>query len=86
MIYCNQQLAKEGKPYPRTCHECGIGPCTQQEDAQADALEKIRAYSAAPGWTNRQQIVNQVLQDADGPENAVHRLLAAAATLLSASD
>ena len=24
---CNHQLRAEGKPYPRTCAECGLGPC-----------------------------------------------------------
>jgi hypothetical protein len=24
---CNKQLQCEGKAYPRTCNECGLGPC-----------------------------------------------------------
>lgn len=24
---CNQALNAQGKPYPRTCKKCGIGPC-----------------------------------------------------------
>lgn len=24
---CQQQLRAEGKPYPRTCADCGLGPC-----------------------------------------------------------
>lgn len=25
---CTQKLKAAGKPYPRTCAECGIGPCS----------------------------------------------------------
>ena len=28
---CNQILQAQRKPYPRTCAECGLGPCKQQE-------------------------------------------------------
>lgn len=28
---CNEDLKKEGKPYPRTCQDCGIGKCTKYE-------------------------------------------------------
>lgn len=24
---CTKALRAEGKPYPRTCQECGLGPC-----------------------------------------------------------
>ena len=24
---CQQELRQQGKPYPRTCAECGLGPC-----------------------------------------------------------
>lgn len=26
---CNEILRREGKPYPRTCADCGLGPCKQ---------------------------------------------------------
>lgn len=28
---CQKQLMKEGKSYPRTCEECGLGPCHYDE-------------------------------------------------------
>jgi hypothetical protein len=27
---CTYRLREEGKPYPRTCAECGLGPCKGQ--------------------------------------------------------
>ena len=24
---CNEDLKKENRPYPRTCADCGLGPC-----------------------------------------------------------
>lgn len=27
MAICNQSLREQGKPYPRTCAVCGLGPC-----------------------------------------------------------
>lgn len=24
---CQQELRRQGKPYPRTCQDCGLGPC-----------------------------------------------------------
>jgi len=27
MIECSESLRLEGKPYPRTCAVCGLGPC-----------------------------------------------------------
>jgi len=31
---CNNQLRTEGKPYPRTCKVCGLGPCHHPMVAQ----------------------------------------------------
>jgi hypothetical protein len=28
---CQKILQAQNKPYPRTCEECGLGPCKQQE-------------------------------------------------------
>lgn len=30
---CNEYLRKTQKPYPRTCKECGLGPCKHQESS-----------------------------------------------------
>ena len=32
---CNEDLKKEGKPYPRTCADCFLGPCKKYELAPA---------------------------------------------------
>lgn len=28
---CNKNLADQHMPYPRTCAECGLGPCKRKE-------------------------------------------------------
>lgn len=28
--FCSDELRKQGKPYPRTCKACGLGPCKNQ--------------------------------------------------------
>lgn len=30
MTTCNEQLKEMGRTYPRTCAECGLGPCTKK--------------------------------------------------------
>lgn len=32
---CNQTLQLQGKPYPRTCKKCGLGPCVSPVVAQS---------------------------------------------------
>ena len=29
--HCTEKLRKKGLPYPRTCAECGLGPCKAGE-------------------------------------------------------
>lgn len=31
---CQKQLMKEGKSYPRTCAECGLGPCHETPEKE----------------------------------------------------
>lgn len=30
---CNKDLQKDGKAYPRTCEDCGLGPCKRGQPA-----------------------------------------------------
>lgn len=43
---CSITLRLQGKPYPRTCKKCGLGPCIAQPTAQRTWVklegEKIR--------------------------------------------
>lgn len=34
---CQQELRAIGKPYPRTCQECGLGPCRRAPAANTPA-------------------------------------------------
>lgn len=36
---CQLKLAAEGKPYPRTCHVCGFGPCKMGRTAEQEELK-----------------------------------------------
>lgn len=71
---CNLQLIAEGKPYPRTCEEHGLHVCPPLK-SQETFRER---YQAAPGWVQRQWIVNEIMQSADGVENEIHRILSGA--------
>ena len=33
---CSTTLRLQGKPYPRTCKKCGLGPCIAQPSAQPE--------------------------------------------------
>ena len=48
---CNKLLQAEGKPYPRTCPDCGLGPCKGDSSAY-DALVLREDPAALPthGW------------------------------------
>lgn len=45
---CNQELREQGKPYPRTCRDCGLGRCKrpsyQDLRAEIERLTKERDY------------------------------------------
>lgn len=32
---CSDELREQGKPYPRTCMECGLGPCKRKVIAKS---------------------------------------------------
>jgi hypothetical protein len=34
---CNHDLQAEGRPYPRTCADCGIGPCKKHGNGNSHA-------------------------------------------------
>lgn len=42
---CNEDLEAQGKPYPRTCSDCGLGPCKKHAKGglrpTADDLAKV---------------------------------------------
>jgi len=61
---CNEKLKADRKPYPRTCSDCGLGPCTQQSDYRT-------RYAAATGQTERENIVEELRQDVA----ELHRML-----------
>ena len=39
MSDCQQKLREAGKPYPRTCERCGLGPCIRPQDADLPAKD-----------------------------------------------
>lgn len=53
---CNQTRQQKGLAYPRTCAECGLGPCRHQSFTQNNK------YMPAPGddYTLNQSIIDQV--------------------------
>lgn len=38
---CQQELIQQGKSYPRTCQECGLGPCKKHQMCRHDWLKII---------------------------------------------
>ena len=38
---CNQDLRDMGLPYPRTCSDCGFGPCKKYPRPAAPAIETV---------------------------------------------
>lgn len=48
MSNCQQELRAQGKAYPRTCQECGLGPCKREtpsaDNSRADALTDERIF------------------------------------------
>lgn len=49
-MVCNRVLQNAGKPYPRTCSGCGLGPCTTRpwgdwrEEPDLAAIEPTCGY------------------------------------------
>lgn len=41
---CNELLRANGKPYPRTCRECGLGPCKQAKPARVEQESTVAIY------------------------------------------
>lgn len=41
MTECQQDLRAEGKPYPRTCQLCGLGPCKKHPTPDADLITPV---------------------------------------------
>lgn len=39
---CQQELMAVGMPYPRTCHECGLGPCKSLRPKAQDDTALLR--------------------------------------------
>lgn len=46
---CQQALRKEGKPYPRTCAKCGLGPCRDGTQILSD-LSSVPAAEIGDLW------------------------------------
>ena len=47
MSDCQQELRAAGKPYPRTCQLCGLGPCKERPIAKSPSeLDRLRAEAA----------------------------------------
>jgi hypothetical protein len=44
-VTCQQTLRAEGKAYPRTCQECGLGPCKEVRapDPATAEIEKLKS-------------------------------------------
>ena len=40
---CSQHLAQQGKAYPRTCLECGLGPCKYQTGINIHVISYLPA-------------------------------------------
>jgi hypothetical protein len=51
---CQEELRLAGEPYPRTCAECGLGPCREK---QVDLIERVRV---AVGFV-REAIIVEVI-------------------------
>lgn len=48
---CSAHLRVKGKPYPRTCGECGLGPCKFIASAlMAQAMDSEQADHQSLGW------------------------------------
>jgi hypothetical protein len=47
VVECNKSAQAAGKPYPRTCPLCGLGPC-QFVKAAADATEDLSTIKLQP--------------------------------------
>lgn len=50
---CQQRLMAHGKPYPRTCEVCGLGPCRERMVPNAGAQGPRSGPAGATGSTPR---------------------------------
>ena len=67
---CSITLRLQGKPYPRTCKKCGLGPCIAQPMAQPE--QEPPKYSFKAHWEKdgRIGVVGAVVR----PDGGVHVL------------
>lgn len=49
---CQQELRKQGKAYPRTCEDCGLGPCNagRKEIVVVTDRELLKLAALASGY------------------------------------
>lgn len=38
---CLKKLREQGKAYPRSCHDCGLGPCKNRQPDQIGKLNEV---------------------------------------------
>lgn len=48
MAECSDELRRNGKPSPRTCAHCGLGPCPFREPKDSAMSSTEDAFSAPP--------------------------------------
>lgn len=49
---CSIRLCAQGKPYPRTCKKCGLGPCSSKQEQPAQEPE-VREQQEPVAWATR---------------------------------
>jgi hypothetical protein len=53
MTECQQELRAAGRPYPRTCPICGLGPCQRRPKPQVpqpdDVLMRLKLFTEGSG-------------------------------------
>jgi hypothetical protein len=48
---CNQDLYNENKAYPRTCVDCGLGPCKKYPQPELPTTGSgVQPAAASPAW------------------------------------
>ena len=63
---CSITLRLQGKPYPRTCKKCGLGPCIAQPTAQPE--QEPVAWARYPRYTGKAQLPEIVFKKPDGKD------------------
>lgn len=55
MSTCTETLKAQGKPYPRTCQKCGLGPCVGHPllSPAPSTTEPVLAYAVLWHYSDR---------------------------------